>query len=364
MAINVEAHITGTVWKIEVAVGDEVSDGDTRGHPRVDEDGDAGRGRGRRQGHRDPLRGGPVRAGGRRPRGARRVRGPGHARRAQARPARRGGRPAHDLQPRQAQRARPRRPRRARPRRCRRSTTASRPAASSITGEGTMFSAGYDIGGIPDRAFSEDAEALVAHPFHAAMEAISAHPYPVVAAINGHCLGGGLELAVRCDLRLCAEGAKLGMPPAKLGLIYGHTGLQRFIEVDRGRPHQGALPRRPQPRRICTRRRSGSSTGGGRRPSSSRRGGRAGRRDRRNAPSRHARQQARDRGARAHPVLDPEQERELVELRALVLHLRGLPRGHRAPSPRSASRAGRAAKWARRRTRRPGRASDPEPVMA
>lgn len=100
-----------------------------------------------------------------------------------------------------------------------------------ITGEGSIFSAGYDIGGIPDQSFSEDAEALVAHPFHAAMEAISAHPYPVVAAINGHALGGGLELAVRCDLRLCADVAMLGMPPAKLGLIYGHTGLQRFIEV-------------------------------------------------------------------------------------------------------------------------------------
>ena len=100
-----------------------------------------------------------------------------------------------------------------------------------ITGTGRAFSAGYDIGGIPQDTFERDAEALVAHPFHAAMEAVSAHPYPVVAAINGHCLGGGLELAVRCDLRICAAGAKLGMPPAKLGLIYGHTGLERFIDV-------------------------------------------------------------------------------------------------------------------------------------
>ena len=100
-----------------------------------------------------------------------------------------------------------------------------------ITGTGRAFSAGYDIGSIPANSFERDAEALVAHPFHAAMEAVSAHPYPVVAAINGHCLGGGLELAVRCDLRVCAEGAKLGMPPAKLGLIYGHTGLERFIDV-------------------------------------------------------------------------------------------------------------------------------------
>jgi enoyl-CoA hydratase/carnithine racemase len=100
-----------------------------------------------------------------------------------------------------------------------------------ITGTGRAFSAGYDIGAIPADSFEQDAEALVAHPFHAAMEAVSAHPYPVLAAINGHCLGGGLELAVRCDLRLCAAGAKLGMPPAKLGLIYGHTGLERFIDV-------------------------------------------------------------------------------------------------------------------------------------
>jgi enoyl-CoA hydratase/carnithine racemase len=100
-----------------------------------------------------------------------------------------------------------------------------------ITGDGEIFSAGYDIGGIPDDSFSTDAEALVAHPFHEAMEAISGHPYPVLAAINGHCLGGGLELAVRCDLRLCALSAKLGMPPVKLGLIYSHTGLQKFIDV-------------------------------------------------------------------------------------------------------------------------------------
>jgi enoyl-CoA hydratase/carnithine racemase len=100
-----------------------------------------------------------------------------------------------------------------------------------ITGEGEIFSAGYDIGGIPEETFATDAEVLVAHPFHAAMEALSAHPYPTLAAINGHCLGGGLELAIRCDLRLARVSAKLGMPPAKLGLIYSHTGLQKFIDV-------------------------------------------------------------------------------------------------------------------------------------
>ncbi len=100
-----------------------------------------------------------------------------------------------------------------------------------ITGAPPLFSAGYDIAGIPEQSFERDAEALVAHPFHAAMEAIAKHPWPTVAAINGHCLGGGLELAITCDLRICAAGAKLGMPPAKLGLIYGHTGLRKFLDV-------------------------------------------------------------------------------------------------------------------------------------
>ncbi len=100
-----------------------------------------------------------------------------------------------------------------------------------ITGEDPVFSAGYDIGSIPDETFATDAEALVAHPFHAALEALAAFPWPTVAAINGHCLGGGLELAVTCDLRIAARGAKMGMPPAKLGLVYSHTGIAKFLEV-------------------------------------------------------------------------------------------------------------------------------------
>lgn len=100
-----------------------------------------------------------------------------------------------------------------------------------ITGADPMFSAGYDIGSIPNESFEQDAEALVAHPFPAALAALDAYPWPTVAALNGHCLGGGLELAITCDLRICARGAKLGMPPAKLGLIYGHTGLIRFIQT-------------------------------------------------------------------------------------------------------------------------------------
>jgi len=100
-----------------------------------------------------------------------------------------------------------------------------------ITGDGNVFSAGYDLGGLDDTSFEERAEALVAHPFHEATEALDAYPYPVLAALNGHTIGGGLELALTADIRVAARGIKLGMPPAKLGLIYSHTGLRRFIEV-------------------------------------------------------------------------------------------------------------------------------------
>lgn len=100
-----------------------------------------------------------------------------------------------------------------------------------ITGESPSFSAGYDIGSIPDKTFERDAEALIAHPFHDAMEALASHPWPTVAAINGHCLGGGLELAIHCDLRIAATGSTFGMTPARLGLIYSHTGLRKFIDV-------------------------------------------------------------------------------------------------------------------------------------
>jgi enoyl-CoA hydratase/carnithine racemase len=100
-----------------------------------------------------------------------------------------------------------------------------------ITGDGPVFSAGYDIGNLEGEEFERNAESLVAHPFTSAIEAIERYRFPVLAAINGHAIGGGLELAISCDIRIAARGVKLGMPPAKLGLIYSHTGLRKFIDV-------------------------------------------------------------------------------------------------------------------------------------
>jgi enoyl-CoA hydratase/carnithine racemase len=100
-----------------------------------------------------------------------------------------------------------------------------------VTASGPVFSAGYDIGNLPREEFADRAEALVAHPFHAAIEALDAFPFPSVAALNGHAIGGGLELALSCDLRIASEDAKMGMPPARLGLVYSHTGLRKFVDA-------------------------------------------------------------------------------------------------------------------------------------
>ena len=100
-----------------------------------------------------------------------------------------------------------------------------------LTGAHGMFSSGYDLGDLEGEVFAEEAERLVAHPFTAALDALDACPVPTLAALPGHTIGGGLELALACDLRIAADGIRLGMPPAKLGLVYSHTGLRRFLEA-------------------------------------------------------------------------------------------------------------------------------------
>jgi enoyl-CoA hydratase/carnithine racemase len=100
-----------------------------------------------------------------------------------------------------------------------------------VTGQDGQFSAGYDLGGLGRESTPEEAEALIAHPFTAALDALESYPYPTVAALTGHTIGGGLELALACDLRVAAGEVALGMPPARLGLIYSHTGLRKFLQT-------------------------------------------------------------------------------------------------------------------------------------
>jgi len=100
-----------------------------------------------------------------------------------------------------------------------------------LTGRDGMFSSGYDISEIPEELFAQEAEKLVAHPFTAALAAFDDAPIPTLAALSGPTIGGGLELSLGCDLRIAHDGIRLGMPPARLGLVYSHTGLRRFLNA-------------------------------------------------------------------------------------------------------------------------------------
>ncbi len=100
-----------------------------------------------------------------------------------------------------------------------------------ITGQGSAFSAGYDLGGLSQSGLAAEAERLIEQGFEAALTAIGEYPYPTLAALSGHTIGGGLELAVSCDLRLAAGTILLGMPPARLGVVYSRRGMRKFIDV-------------------------------------------------------------------------------------------------------------------------------------
>ena len=89
------------------------------------------------------------------------------------------------------------------------------------------FVAGADIKEFPATR-EADGEGSSARGIHTIGHRMDAARKPFVAAIQGYCLGGGLELAMCCDVRICADDAKLGQPETKLGLIPGGGGTQRL----------------------------------------------------------------------------------------------------------------------------------------
>ena len=97
------------------------------------------------------------------------------------------------------------------------------------------FVAGADISEFSDYN-GEKGEALARDGQYGVFDAIESCPKPVVAAINGFALGGGLELAMACHIRIASDNAKLGLPETSLGLIPGYGGTQRLTQlVGKGR---------------------------------------------------------------------------------------------------------------------------------
>lgn len=101
-----------------------------------------------------------------------------------------------------------------------------------LRGEGDeAFCAGYDITQIPAGGSGEAQVLLSSNPFDDMIRTVESFPAPVVAMLNGFAFGGGLELAIACDIRIASESASFGMTPAKLGIIYRPAGLMRFVNA-------------------------------------------------------------------------------------------------------------------------------------
>jgi enoyl-CoA hydratase len=96
-----------------------------------------------------------------------------------------------------------------------------------ITGSGSKaFIAGADISEFS--SFGPEGGRAIASAGHELFNLIENYDKPVIAAINGYALGGGLELAMACHLRIASDTAKMGLPEKKLGLIPGYGGTQRL----------------------------------------------------------------------------------------------------------------------------------------
>ncbi len=101
-----------------------------------------------------------------------------------------------------------------------------------ITGAGgKAFVSGADISKFDKERGSREAVLHYNARVKEVYNYIAAVPKPTIAMINGYCIGGGIALALCCDLRFCSEKSKFGLPAAKLGLGYPYYGLKRLVEA-------------------------------------------------------------------------------------------------------------------------------------
>ena len=99
-----------------------------------------------------------------------------------------------------------------------------------VTGKGRKaFSAGDDISGFDEGRSDAESEATFKLASERAMELLANAPKPTIAMIRGYCIGGGLETAITCDLRVATDSSRFAIPAAKLGLGYDYTGIDRLV---------------------------------------------------------------------------------------------------------------------------------------
>ena len=101
-----------------------------------------------------------------------------------------------------------------------------------LTGAGgKAFVSGADISKFESERSSKEAVERYNAAVDKAYTAVYEFPKPTIAMIRGYCIGGGVGLALCCDLRICSDNSKFGVPAAKLGLGYGFTGIKKLVDV-------------------------------------------------------------------------------------------------------------------------------------
>ena len=101
-----------------------------------------------------------------------------------------------------------------------------------LTGAGgKAFVSGADISKFASERATLEASRAYNVKSDAAYASVADFPKPTIAMIRGYCIGGGVGLAVCCDLRICSDNSRFAVPAAKLGLGYGYSGLKRLVDI-------------------------------------------------------------------------------------------------------------------------------------